>query len=96
MTEQVIYPHVKPGDTVVIQLKDGAYWPAGTEYDPATARHILTPPESVIVQEVGACCGLPDDERDGTRLCPKCIDSWAIDFYIERPSELLHPSDPTL
>lgn len=91
MTEQIHWPTVRPGDRVTVQLKDGKYWPVDR---PDEVEHLSTPPEEMTVVDPSKCCD--DPTADGTEICPRCINTWAIDFYIYRPGELANPSNPTL
>jgi hypothetical protein len=81
-------PSVTPGESVVLQLRTGRYTDAA-----GNVGHLPTPPVVLVVSDPADCCRVTDPEDPGTTLCPDCVESWALDWYITPALEQLYPPE---
>lgn len=85
------FPPVTPGQKIAIQLRSGRYYSVDSQGNrTGPDKFMRTPPEVKTVREPDACYnkGWEDwaetleDAKHGMSVCPECIDSWAMDYYI--------------
>lgn len=90
--DEVDFPPVTPGTAVYIQLRSNSYWSNGIKKFTKPDRPVRMivhdrdncwpdlvqgdSPDLVAAQDAG-----PDFAHQST-VCPECIDTWAIDYYV--------------
>jgi|KBSMisStaDraftv2_1062788.scaffolds.fasta_scaffold190647_2 hypothetical protein len=91
MTDDVDFPPVTPGVKVRIQLKSGRYYQADADGNRIGPDHFLpTPVTELTVRDRDECFPdnwdddyeTPDEAMHCQTICPECIPTWAIDYYV--------------